>query len=200
MLVLAVALLGGLACGFACGGKLANLANVRLRLAWLVLVALGLQIVAFSALGEHLGSDAVIALHLTSYVVLLGFAILNLRYLGIKIATVGIACNALAIAVNGGFMPATRRALVTAGRLYVGDTANNSRLAENAHLLFLGDIFALPHWLPLANVFSVGDIGVALGVAAFIVSALRAAPSQGSALGGRAATTSRHALTIHRDA
>lgn len=174
MLVLATALIGGLVCGFAVGGRLGNLAALHLRLAWLVLVALGLQVVAFSPIGQRLGEHPVVVLHLASYALLLTFGGLNLRLSGLKIATFGIACNALAIAVNGGFMPATRSALITAGHLYASDTSNNSRIAENAHLLFLGDVFALPSWLPLANVFSIGDVAVAFGVALFIATAMRA--------------------------
>ena len=33
----------------------------------------------------------------------------------------------------------------------------NSDLVENAHLAFLGDVFAIPAGWPGANVFSVGD-------------------------------------------
>src|SRR3972149_1460241 len=37
-------------------------------------------------------------------------------------------------------------------------------------LRFLGDVFALPPQLPLANAFSVGDVLIGLGMAAFIVT------------------------------
>ena len=37
----------------------------------------------------------------------------------------------------------------------------------------LTDIFALPTWVPFANVFSVGDVLIAAGVVVVIVAAMR---------------------------
>jgi hypothetical protein len=179
VLVLLAALLLGLAAGYARGGRLANIHNLQLRLGWLVIGALAIQLVAFSALRDRLGSDGVIVLHLVSYGALLVFAAFNIRSLGVVLAAIGAALNALAIAVNGGYMPATRSALSSAGRLYAGDTSNNSRIADaDTRLRFLCDTFAVPHSVPLANVFSVGDVFVALGVAIVLSGAMTASPPQ----------------------
>lgn len=173
MLVLATALTVGLAVGFASGGRLQDIADLRLRLPWLVLLALGLQVVAFSPLGAPLGSGGQIGLHLLSYGLLIVFALRNLGHLGVKIMTVGLLCNAVVIFANGGFMPASRSALAAAGKLYAGDASNNSRIADaGTHLLFLGDMFAAPRWLPLANVFSVGDVAIAAGIALLLATAM----------------------------
>jgi hypothetical protein len=32
------------------------------------------------------------------------------------------------------------------------------------HLGFLGDVLPMPSWMPLANVFSIGDVLIAVGV------------------------------------
>ena len=45
------------------------------------------------------------------------------------------------------------------------------RLVADANLAFLGDVFALPAWMPAANVFSVGDLLLALGAAIFVHAA-----------------------------
>jgi hypothetical protein len=37
----------------------------------------------------------------------------------------------------------------------------------------LTDIFALPNWLPAANVFSIGDVLIGVGVAAVIALGMR---------------------------
>ena len=37
----------------------------------------------------------------------------------------------------------------------------------------LTDIFALPTWLPFTNVFSIGDILIALGIAIAVATAMR---------------------------
>jgi Family of unknown function (DUF5317) len=179
VLVLLAALVLGLAVGYARGGRLENIRHLELRCAWLILVALALQLVAFSPLGNRLGSAAVIALHLVSYAVLLAFGGLNLRSPGVVLAASGAALNGLAIAVNGGYMPATRSALSSAGRLYASDTANNSRIADaHTRLRFLCDVFAVPHDVPLANVFSLGDVCVTIGVAIVLGGAMNAQPKR----------------------
>ena len=39
----------------------------------------------------------------------------------------------------------------------------------------LTDVFALPRWLPFSNVFSIGDVIIAVGVMTAIVLAMRSA-------------------------
>jgi len=183
VLVLLAALVLGLAVGYARGGRLENIRHLELRFAWLVFVALALQLIAFSPLRDQLGSAGVIALHLVSYGILLAFAGLNIRSPGVVLAAIGVALNGLAIAVNGGYMPATRSALSSAGRLYASDTDNNSRIADaHTRLRFLCDMFAVPHGVPLANVFSLGDVFVTIGVAIVLGGAMSAQPKleQGS--------------------
>jgi hypothetical protein len=86
---------------------------------------------------------------------------------------VGVLCNALAIAANGGYMPARRAALAAAGVLYTGDSAANSHLIDGGtRFPFLGDVFAVPKGVPFANVFSVGDLFIAAGLALLIALAM----------------------------
>jgi hypothetical protein len=173
VLVLVLALIGGLGAGYATGGRLGNVVHVRFRSAWLAVAALALQIIAFSAIGSHLGSAWIAALHVVSYVGLLVFAGINLRLPGVALASVGVLCNALAIAANGGYMPARRAALAAAGVLYDGRMAANSRLiGGSTRFAFLGDVFALPKGVPLADVFSVGDMLIVTGVVLLIAIAM----------------------------
>jgi Family of unknown function (DUF5317) len=171
--VVVLSLIGGLAVGYATGGRLGNIEYARFRYAWLVGVALILQLTAFSPIGSPLGTGGVVALHLVSYAALLVFAAINLRSCGIAIASLGVLCNALAIATNGGYMPARQGALATAGKLYGGASDVNSRLIDGStRFAFLGDLFAVPKGVPLANVFSVGDVLIAAGVALVIALAM----------------------------
>ena len=52
------------------------------------------------------------------------------------------------------------------------DHANSVVLADPA-LRPLSDIFALPAWLPFANIFSIGDVLIGIGVAVVIAVAMR---------------------------
>ncbi len=71
--------------------------------------------------------------------------------------------NLAAIAANGGTMPATPEALAVAGIAADGEHFVNSGVVEQARLWWLGDIFAVPASLPLANVFSLGDVVLLVG-------------------------------------
>jgi hypothetical protein len=48
----------------------------------------------------------------------------------------------------------------------------NSRLVDGVLLGPLTDLFPMPAWLPLANIFSVGDVLIGLGAAYAITSAM----------------------------
>ncbi len=173
MLVLTVALIAGLGAGFALGGDIRNLDRLELRLPWLVLLAIAAQFVIFSPAGSSLGDQAIVAAHLASYALLLGFAALNVRRPGIALTGAGIVLNTVVIAANGGYMPASPWALQVAG--LAGDAAvhNNSAVADgHARLLALGDVFAVPAWVPVANVFSIGDVLIAAGVATLLAAAM----------------------------
>jgi hypothetical protein len=117
---------------------------------------------------------AVIALHIASYGLLLACVAVNLRRPPLMCLGAGLLSNAVTIVANGGYMPASRAALRLAGLPISIQPHNNSVLAgSHTHLAFLGDVFALPHAVPLANIFSVGDILIAVGVAWLIADAMR---------------------------
>jgi hypothetical protein len=76
----------------------------------------------------------------------------------------GAACNLLAIAANGGVMPASPTALAAAGLPMDTPGFQNSTALADPRLGFLGDVFFIPASWPLSNVFSVGDVLIALGI------------------------------------
>jgi hypothetical protein len=176
VLILVAALAGGLVAGHVLGGRLRNLDHLQLDLPWLIFLALGLQLVIFSPFGQPFSDTLTVALHLFSYALILAFAAANWREPGIAFASVGIVSNVIAIAANGGYMPASPRALELAGIAVSAEPHNNSAVAEqSARLLVLGDVMAVPEWVPLvANVFSVGDVLIAGGVALMLATAMRA--------------------------
>lgn len=144
------------------GGKPSRLQSVRFRHSWAVCLALGGQLVLFLPLG--LPSGGVPFLYSCTYALLFWFAVANIRVRTLLLVYAGLALNALAILVNGGRMPIA----VEAAHAADVDTFR-SVSASASHLQFLGDIFAIPAELPLANVFSAGDVLIALGAIAFIV-------------------------------
>ncbi len=144
------------------GGRLSALADVRARLAWVLLLALGLQVLSVSVPGvpEPLRP----LLLLASYPVAAVFVLANRHLPGMVLIGLGALLNLIAMSANGGVMPASAAALDRAGLPLHSDTYVNSTLLEQPRLSFLGDVFAIPRPVPLHNVFSVGDISIALGV------------------------------------
>ena len=80
--------------------------------------------------------------------------------------------NMAAIATNGGYMPATPEAIASMGRT-APTIYSNSAVVASPNLPWLIDRFALPRWLPFANVISVGDILLAVGVFVLLVAVMR---------------------------
>jgi hypothetical protein len=83
------------------------------------------------------------------------------------VVALGGLLNFIAIAANGGVMPASRGALQSAGLDVRSGSFANSDVVEGANVAFLGDVFAIPAGWPGANVFSLGDAVMLLG--AFLV-------------------------------
>ena len=93
------------------------------------------------------------------------------------IAAVGVGLNLLVVAANGGYMPqSTDARMVAFGKPLQADTAqlrNVKPMDDSARLMFLGDILAEPSWLPKANVISVGDVLLAVGLTAWAFGVTR---------------------------
>ena len=154
------------------GGRLRVLGEVRVRFLWLVPIALGAQVAIISVWPG--GSRAVhVGVHVASYVVAGAFLWVNRRLPGARLVALGFAANALVIGVNGGVMPASAKAQEMAGIQLDEGSFENSVAQPDAHLGFLGDVFAIPEPVPLANVFSVGDVLLAAGAAVFVLRTCR---------------------------
>jgi predicted MFS family arabinose efflux permease len=148
------------------GGRPSRVLEVRFRFATAVPAALVLQIVVFSQPGAELAEGLRRALHLGSYALLITFAVANLRLPTLLPVVIGTLMNATAILANGGRMPVSDSA-AAATRLDADGAGSVSTAADR--LFPLGDIFALPASFPLGNVFSVGDVLIGAGIAAFVV-------------------------------
>jgi hypothetical protein len=175
-MILLLALLCGLIIGWARGGSLVKLGQLPLRCGWLILIALFLQIVVFSSQFESLGwSDRLDpGVHIFSNLLLLLAVGLNLSLSGMKILGIGLLLNFLVIVTNGGYMPVAPDDLARAGMADVaeilrakGHVSKSTVLTSETRLAFLADIFLVPSWLPVSNVFSIGDVFI--GIGAFIL-------------------------------
>jgi lipoprotein signal peptidase len=163
----------GLVLGLLLGGRIGRLADIHFEWLWLALAALMVQFVLFTepfwtALGG-LGPPIYVA----STALVLVVVLRNLRALpGLALVALGTVSNLAAIIANGGYMPVTAEALGIAEPT-VARYGGNSVLTPNPMLTPLVDRFPLPEWLPLWNVFSIGDVLISVGVIVVIVMAMR---------------------------
>jgi hypothetical protein len=154
-----------------CGGRLGRIGELRLRGLWLFFLAFALQVVAFpfGFLPWETGEGAAKTLWLVSYGCLLAAAVANRRILGAQVVALGMALNLVAILSNGGRMPATPEAMEAAGLDFA--VKHNSVASADPTVPWLVDRFAAPDWVPLTNVFSAGDVVIALGAVLLVFAA-----------------------------
>jgi MFS family permease len=177
MLLLLVVFLGVATVPLARGRFLA-LAQLRFRRSSLLLLALLLQL-AITIVFEGTRTAAHYGAHIASYGFIVAFIVVNRKIPGIWLVGVGTVTNVVVIAANGGVMPASPDALAAAGLPTTAGSFENSAAVAAPTLSFLGDIFAVPKSWPLSNVFSPGDICIAVGAIVVIhrVTGSRLVPS-----------------------
>jgi hypothetical protein len=164
----------GLAVGFLIGGRPDGLAGLPFRWPWLFVGGLLVQVVLFSEPVSERISDLGPWIYVGSTTVVFLAVLANRAIRGMSIVALGAASNLAAIVANGGYMPASAAAMAALGKVDPTSYSNSSIIA-NPSLAPLTDIFALPAWLPYANVFSLGDVVIGLGVVVVIVRAMRPA-------------------------
>jgi DHA3 family macrolide efflux protein-like MFS transporter len=178
--VLLIAALLGVVGGLLAGGHLLNLLSVRLRFGLLILLALAIRFGTQALIERDVAivDQSRVILFALSFGMLIAALWLNRGQPGLLLAMVGVGANAVAILVNGGYMPVYVPAVEV-----VGLTAAN--LSPSFHVALplelgleflldagpLGDI--LPIAIPfLSNVVSIGDVLLAAGVAWFLFTAI----------------------------
>jgi MFS transporter, DHA3 family, macrolide efflux protein len=178
--MLIVSLVLGIVLGLFAGGRIENLAFVRLRLVQLLFLGLILRYATQFAIenGNNIADAVRLPLFATGFLLLLIGLWANREHPGIALAFVGILLNAVAIVTNGGYMPVWQPSILAAGlpptelgsafHLIVG-TATSGGITGDflAQAGPLGDIIPIP--IPfIRNVASIGDLFLASGLAFFL--------------------------------
>ena len=175
MLLLYFVAAGAIA-GVLAGGRLERLGQVQFRWGGLAVAGLVVQTVLFSTpLGDRVGAWAP-PIYVASTLAVLVALLPNVRLPGFALILAGAVLNLTAILANGGLMPASPDAFARVYGTTIPGAAgfSNSTLADaSTRLPFLGDVFYLPPPIPLANVFSIGDVLIGLGAAIFLFVTMR---------------------------
>lgn len=173
------------------GGSLANFALLRVRAMALVLGSFLLQILIFPLVGDRpLLGVGTVPLYLLSMGLLAWWVWLNRHLPGIVLIGAGVVMNLAAIAANGGYMPVDPDAAAYAGNSAAYESANGM-IANNSHasdsdvrLWLLTDIFPLPAGIPLATVYSLGDILLTTGISILCYQTITRRPEAAIAMKG----------------
>lgn len=184
-MLLLYAIAAGLLAGRLSGGRFDALDGARFRWWPLALAGLLFQLVLFSGPVAARVGDAGPALYVGSTLVVFAVLLANLRLPGFWLLALGAGLNLVAIVANGGWMPSSPEAWMQLNGLAEVPTdayTNSALITEATRFPALGDNFVLPRPLPLANVFSVGDVLIAAGAVVFLVRQMRSgapAPAAG---------------------
>lgn len=172
MLLVLLLLVVSVVLGLALGGRIGNLADLKLRYWPLALVGYGLQVLPYP---ESWGRNIPIAGLLLSFVLLVAFALANWRLPGFAMIVAGVMMNFLVISANWG-MPVSAEALVASDQEDVlrdlrREPGQKHHLAsEDDELMFLADVIPIPNPIHLA--ISVGDVFMYTGVGVLIVESM----------------------------
>ena len=164
------------------GGRFGNLAHLNLRWRGVILAGFLIQVLIFSSFWQDRAETYALTNwgYILSLLVLLVALVYNYRLPGMTVITLGFFLNFVAIALNGGYMPASPMAMQAAGRVVLlpGQMSSNSiGMGPQTILFFLGDVLAIPQGFIFPNVFSIGDIVIAIGAVILTQKGLLPSPT-----------------------
>lgn len=157
----------GLVFGLVTGGSIGNLATLRFRWPWVILLAVVVrEVVLLTPLNRVDGAQYVYVLALAAIV---AWTIWHFdRVRGIWLVTVGAALNMLVIVVNGARMPVAPE--LANSLIRHGNVGQYTVMGSQTQLNLLGDWISL--W-PSPEAYSPGDVLIALGLAVVVFLAVR---------------------------
>lgn len=161
MLVLGIAAAAALLIPLVTLGSYKRLFDNKFHWGWLLAASLAIQLgLEFYDLPRRYWDGLGYWLLVGSYVLLLAFVGRNLVLRGMSIVFIGIACNALVIALNQGmpvkFPPEWKN------ETWAEATVKHHPREDGEKLLFLSDIIIVRE--PVDNVLSFGDLILAIGL------------------------------------
>ena len=157
------------------GGNLANLANIEFRWFYLLFIPLLLELLIFTPLAGYLPGGMALSTVIYLSALIIGAIVVwqNRRLPGFPLLLAGLLSNTLVIVANGGHMPVLAGARDIAGMAPLSGLDNNvSPMTDRSLLWFMADILPIPRIFPLANVYSIGDVLIAIGGVRFMTKVI----------------------------
>ncbi len=167
------------------GGRLRNVAHVRLTAAWLLFAGVAIQVAVDVAAGRQLLPDAGLSgwvLLLCSQLLVVAFLVRNRALPGTRLVATGLLLNAVVMAANRA-MPVDPAAIAALG---IDGAAvapgKHTLMTADTHLPWLADIIPVP-WL--RSILSVGDLVLAVGLLPVTHAVMTATPPTSDGDGAR---------------
>lgn len=164
----------GIVVGMIRNGKFSNIADIRLRGLFLVIISVLVQISPIFLIKFDLLSDYLYMFPFISLVIMSLAILMNISKKGMKIIFLGAILNIAAMGLNNFYMPIDFSSLEWAGLTPILESIKSSSILaymniENASTAgtYLGKILPLPSIYPLSKVLSIGDILISLGIILF---------------------------------
>jgi hypothetical protein len=178
-MIFLASVLAGILCGFLIKGRLSGLTNMALRVSWLLLPFLVIDIFLNSRHAQVVAGEtlrwAVLLLLIIQYGALFTLAGLNAKRWPLLVIGAGEALNFIVIMANGGRMPVNAATLPDSPRLKAlasGVIPHYGMLTEHTTLPFLGDV--IPFSLFSPSLISMGDIVIMAGLFLLMAHAMKA--------------------------
>lgn len=160
----------GIVIGLARGGRIAYLAEMRLKHVNLFLVGLAIQILPFFFGSIDFFRAGARYMSFAGYMVIVLFLILNLKSKGVFVILVGAFMNVIALLTHDYRMPisfdgASEKMLGLKLQVLSGQVNNYLQIDEFDSIWdYLGKIIPMPNWYPLIPILSMADIVIAVGI------------------------------------
>lgn len=166
--------------GYMKGGKFIRLKNLNFKKLSPIIIALVVQylVLIFSDRDLKVIGNYVEEIYLVSFILIFIGVIINMNIPSLWIVFVGAISNFIVFVMNGMKIPVSFDALKIAGMnstiklMESGQYKLYDAITNGTDYEILGKIIAIDNILPLAGVFSVGDILITMGLFVFIESSM----------------------------
>jgi len=166
--------------GYMKGGKFIRIKNLNFKKLSPIIIALVVQylVLIFSDKDLKVIGNYVEEIYLVSFILIFIGLIINMNIPSLWIVFVGSISNFIVFLMNGMKIPVSLDALKIAGMNSTIKLMENGQyklydaISNGTDYDILGKIVAIDNILPLAGVFSVGDILITMGLFVFIESSM----------------------------
>ncbi|HHV99420.1 MAG TPA: DUF5317 domain-containing protein [Clostridiaceae bacterium] len=163
----------GIIIGLIMKGRISNLAEIKIKKVWLIILAFLIQAVAriIGAKGIQMPAESAIVIQLAVFLLMAACFWFNRYYSGMVFIGIGYLMNTVVMAANGGRMPVSEKVLAATSISHFIDNIKTGKdikhviMNSGTKMKFLADIIPIPGFLgSMMQVVSIGDLVILVGI------------------------------------